>query len=434
MARKDISKVEPKPTKPYPDFPLFPHATKRWAKKIRGKFQFFGPWSDPQGALQKYLDQRDDLHAGRTPRAVRAGLTLRELVNHYLTAKHRKVEAGELKLWSFNAIHRTSARLIEHFGPNRLVDDITPTEFGQLRAWFAKALGPLALGDRIQRTRSLFKYGYETGLIATPVRFGPEFAKPSMKNVRLARRSVGERMYSADEIKKMLKIASPALKAMILLGINCGMGNTDVAELTMGAVDLKRGFLNYPRPKTGIDRRAPLWKETVAALKAAIKVRPAPKHDDHGDLVFITKYGNPWIQVTIPKRMRCAKCQSIFPKPAGDQERPRCPKCRAVVLQRATRASMTDSVANEFEKLLDAVGIDRPGRGFYWLRHTFRTVADDVGDRPAIDKIMGHENAADMRSAYVEKIADTRLQRVTNHTHSWLFRAGSSHRRLPRPG
>ena len=44
-----------KPAKPYPEFPLFPHATGRWAKKIRGKLHYFGPCSDPNGAVQKYL-------------------------------------------------------------------------------------------------------------------------------------------------------------------------------------------------------------------------------------------------------------------------------------------------------------------------------------------------------------------------------------------
>ena len=74
-----------RPAKPYPDFPLFPHATRRWAKKIRGKLHYFGPWKDPEAALQLYLAKRDDLYAGRTPVKSSDGLTLRELCNHFLS-------------------------------------------------------------------------------------------------------------------------------------------------------------------------------------------------------------------------------------------------------------------------------------------------------------------------------------------------------------
>ena len=86
----------PKPTrkrvsgKPHPDFPLFRHATGRWCKKVKGKFAYFGKVADdPDGqvALALWLEQKDDLLAGRTPGVKFEGPTLRALLNTYLTSK-----------------------------------------------------------------------------------------------------------------------------------------------------------------------------------------------------------------------------------------------------------------------------------------------------------------------------------------------------------
>jgi len=57
---------------------------------------YFGPWSDPTAALDNYLKQKDDLHAGRTPRPDPATLNVKELANGFLKAKEDAVVAGEL--------------------------------------------------------------------------------------------------------------------------------------------------------------------------------------------------------------------------------------------------------------------------------------------------------------------------------------------------
>src|SRR5262249_9696864 len=86
-----------KPAKPYADFPLFAQATGRWAKKIRGKFHYFGKWDNREAALKKYLDERDDLYADRTPRATSEdGFTVRDLCDRFLTGKKYLLGAGEL--------------------------------------------------------------------------------------------------------------------------------------------------------------------------------------------------------------------------------------------------------------------------------------------------------------------------------------------------
>jgi hypothetical protein len=112
-----------KPDKSYPDFPLFAHATRRWAKKIRGKLHYFGPWSDWQASLNKYQEQRDDLHAGRAPRSGGDEGTVRELLNKFLTSKLRLLDNGAITPRTFADYHDTCARVSSAFGLNRRVDD-----------------------------------------------------------------------------------------------------------------------------------------------------------------------------------------------------------------------------------------------------------------------------------------------------------------------
>ena len=388
-ATKSISK-NGRPDKPYKDFPLYAHNNGQWAKKVRGRTRLFGPWDDPQGALDKWLAQKDDLLAGREPRETGDGLTVDFLVQQFLATKEALVDNGELTRRHWEDYKVTGTKLIEVFGRNRLVTDLRPDDFEKLRKEFTKGHGkrrrghgPTTLTNDIGRARSFFNYAYKQGLVDRPIVFGDGFKKPSQRVLRCERQKKGKKMFTAKQIRAMIRKAGPQLKAMILLGINCGMGNTDCATFTLPILDLKTGWIDYGRRKTGIERRCRLWPETINALTGVLTRRREPKDKAHADKVFITKYGFPWT----PK----AK--------TGD-----CP------------------ISKETAKLLKELKIHRPGLGFYTLRHTFETIGGESLDQAAVDRIMGHApHSNDISAVYRERMTDKRLHRVANHVRKWLF-------------
>jgi integrase len=369
-----------KPVKPYAEFPLFPHAAGVWAKKIRGKLHYFGPWDDPDAALKKYLAEKDDLHAGRKPRPDAEAVTVKELANRFLNAKKALMAEGRLSPLTWGDYKTACDDVVAAFGKTRVVADLRPDDFADLRKRLAKKWGLQRLCKTIQFVRCVFKYAFEAEMIDRPVRFGPDFKRPSKKDFRLHKAKQGVKLFTAEEVRKLLDAAGPQLRAMLLLGINCGFGNSDCGNLPLSAVDVAGGFIDFPRPKTGIPRRCPLWPETVAAIEAALAKRPEPKKAEHAGLVFLTRCGDSW------------------------------------------HTGTTDGpLSREAGKLLRKLHINgRKGLGFYTLRHTFRTVADDAKDQPAADFIMGHESPH-MSTHYREKISDERLRAVTDQVHDWLF-------------
>ena len=392
MVKRSTSKRHRKTAKPHPDFPLFKHATGRWCKKVRSKFSYFGKVADdPEGqkALDLWLAQKDDLLAGRRPRVGREGLTVRDLLNQFLTSKLRLVESGEIVRRTFDNYRSTAKRIGDSFSLTRLVDDLAADDFGRLRAELAKQYGPQALAAEIQRTRTIFGFAYSSRLIKAPVPFGQDFRLPGKRLIRQARAAKGLRMFEADELRQILESATVPVKAMTLLGVNAGLGNHDCGQLPFSALDLENGWLTFPRAKTGIMRRVPLWPETIEALCQAIAERPEPKNPADSNIVFITRFGTRWVRAR--------------PKDKGGDV-------------------WVDSVAFEFRKVLTNLGIRRQGLNFYGLRHTFSTIGEETRDFPAVEACMGHSDTS-MAAAYRERIGDDRLRAVVDHVRRWLFGA-----------
>jgi integrase len=367
-----------KPAKPYPDFPLFPHSSGQWAKKIRGHMHYFGKWDDPDAALNRYLEQKDALHAGRKPRPEVEGTTIKDAVNAFLRHKLALRDAGELSPRTWMDYKAACDMIIASLGKGRLVDDLDNEDFAKLRNKMVKRWSAVRVRDFIQRIRSVFKHALEAGLIDRPVRFGPGFARPSKKTLRLERAKKGIKMYEAGEMRLIIAAANQPLRAMILLGINCGFGNADCGTLPLSALDLERGWLNFPRPKTGTPRRCSLWPETIDAIKEALERRSTPRNSEDAEKVFITAKGGSWHK-------------KIEDNP----------------------------ISKETRKLLDALGINGH-RNFYALRHTFETIGGETKDQVAVDHIMGHTRD-DMATAYRERISDERLRAVVDYVRRWLF-------------
>jgi integrase len=395
---KSPSRKLKKPSKPYEGFPLYAHASRRWCKKILGRIVYFGPWADWKGALQRYNEEKDYLHKGQIPPSrTPKGLTIKDLINRFLTSKKLKMDAGELTPRSWADYHSTCLIMVQCFDKNRLASDVGPSDFRKLCSLLADRYGFVARANHIQRVRSLFKWGHLNDELPEQIRFGTDFVKPSKRTMRRHRQENGPRMLEAHEIIKLLDAAGPAMKPMILLAVNAGLGNSDIAELRFHHVDLVQGWLNFPRPKTGISRRCKLWPETVAALKVWIQRRPNPKDPGDAEKVFITKYGGPWMT---------ARFTSKKDRETGDQE------IKNIV--------PNDAVGKEFTKLLKELDLGKPKIGFYTLRHVHATIGGECRDQVAVDTTMGHTRD-DMASVYRERITDDRLENVTGTIHKWLF-------------
>jgi integrase len=385
--------------KPYKSFPLTPHRNGQFCKKIHGRIYYFGTVADPERALANYHKHCEGLHSGQVTRIGRpvGSVTLRELANEFLNAAAARRDAGRLASRTFTDYHRVCGHVIAALGRDLPISAISKEQLVTLHKRLSDGVSAITLDGRVGIARSLFKFAYDEELIEQPLRL-KALPRPEKRVLRRHRATGGRRHFLANEVNGLLRAASPTFRAMILLGINCGLGNTDIARLSKHAIDLDRCWLDFPRPKTGVGRRCPLWPETAEAIEIILQQRSnnKPLSEELQQLLFVTRKGEAFVR----------SVQKI-----DDKGRP--------------TVTEHDAISTSFKRLMASQGIAIPGLGFYGLRRSFETIGGETGHQVAVDHIMGHAPASgDMGAVYRQHVAESALRIVTDHIRSWLFGLG----------
>lgn len=367
-----------KPPKPYPSFPLFAHASGKWAVKRKGQMIYFGRWDDPQGALRQYQEW---VHASERPSEAPGSPTVQQAVNAFLAAKETKVVSGEMARRTFTSYLATGKLVADFFGRHVRLAALTPNDFMRLRADIAIRRNPIGVGNEVTRVKTVLAWAARA-FKQPPVDFGEEFTRPPQKAIRRHRFENRRQLFTADELRQILAAADVHVRAWVLLALNTGFNNSDIADFRLQAVDWATGWCEFPRRKTGVPRRFPLWPETVNALKASAAERPEPRTRPAHDRFFLRGNGSAWDELK------------------GD-----------------------NLVTRAFTALLRHLGIARDRQSFYLLRHCFSDWAQELGDNDAVDVLMGHANET-IRLNYRHHFPDSRLLRVTDHVRAKVFGEG----------
>jgi integrase len=251
-------------------------------------------------------------------------ITCKELANRFLAAQQANWRAPQTTL-------RCYRDWLRHFLKDHgrlLAADLTVEMFA---AWklslLERGYSAESINHYLSAVRAMCAFGEDADLIARAPRLR------RVRNVAVGQAGASEKpLYAAEALSRLLAAADAQMRAMILLGLNCGFGPKDIHDLTWDDIDGDRTAL--PRSKTGVSQTYLLWEETRAALEALqlerhkLITRLARRGRERSDQgrVFVTKFWRPWRR---------------------------------------------DAVAEQFRKLCKTAGV--PCYGFYRLRHCAST-------------------------------------------------------------
>ncbi len=174
MAKSDKKKV----TWPHSDkVKMTAHRNGQWCKRVDTVLRYFGPISDPDGALDRYWR----FVAGESDTTSPSGEpTVADVFNRFLNYRKPHVLADRqqddradraMGPTMFHRYMKSGKIMAGVVGRSRVAATLTPTDFASVKAALEKQYSVGTLVGYINCIRSVFTWAYEQGVLRQPARF-----------------------------------------------------------------------------------------------------------------------------------------------------------------------------------------------------------------------------------------------------------------------
>jgi integrase len=186
-------------------------------------------------------------------------------------------------------------RCVEEIGDMSLTqlthDELTAAVDGWVSKAKAGKISPITMTNQVRALRGFVDWldaSNRTSWTA-PRRWERIFRLGNRSDVAKLKRErpVEPKSFNVEELQRLYQAADKTMRLWILLGLQVGMTQRDVAKLCPEQIDLENRTLWYRRSKTGCYARVPLWDETYALLKPYCRRSAKPE-----DPIFRTVKGH----------------------------------------------------------------------------------------------------------------------------------------------
>jgi integrase len=203
---------------------------------------------------------------------VDTGKSLQGNIDRFLHRKRQQVERGQLSHGRYDSLRISLENFSQHVGGTTPIASINGRELrsfhdGLEKAIDQKKLNPFSARDRLAAVKQFIRWAWGEELMSLPrILESREFS--------IALPETKIETFTDEEVSRLLNSSSPSTKLYLLLMLNCGFTQQDIAELRQDEVDWKLGRVTRKRSKTRKRKgeNVPevcyqLWPETFKLLK-----------------------------------------------------------------------------------------------------------------------------------------------------------------------